>query len=82
MFGSTFTVKCPACRARQTNPQAQVVVITGYHPEEEPQVRRLLSEGAHAVFEKPFNVPKLLEALRQLTSRQPADEPRVARSCG
>jgi CheY-like chemotaxis protein len=50
---------------RRTNPEARVLVITGYRAEAEPIIRQLLSEGARGVFEKPFEVPKLLAAVRE-----------------
>jgi CheY-like chemotaxis protein len=54
--------------ARQMNPQAQVVAITGYRSDEEPRVRQLLAAGAREVIEKPFDVPRLLATLRQLVT--------------
>jgi two-component system competent response regulator ComA len=52
---------------QQTNPQARVLVITGYRTEVGPAIQQLLSAGANGVFEKPFDVPKLLAAVRQLS---------------
>jgi two-component system response regulator GlrR len=52
---------------QRTNPAARVLVITGYRTEVEGVIQQLLSEGAKGVFEKPFEVPKLLAAVRQLT---------------
>jgi CheY-like chemotaxis protein len=51
---------------QRTNPEARVLVITGYRTEVEGVIQQLLSEGANGVFEKPFEVPKLLAAVRQL----------------
>jgi CheY-like chemotaxis protein len=51
---------------QRTNPEARVLVITGYRTEVEPVIQQLLSEGAAGVFEKPFEVPKLLAAVREL----------------
>jgi hypothetical protein len=41
-------------------------MITGYRTEVESVIQQMLSEGANGVFEKPFDVPKLLTAVRQL----------------
>jgi DNA-binding NtrC family response regulator len=48
---------------RQTNPQARVVMITGYRSELEDLIRRVMEEGADAVCYKPFDVPQLLETV-------------------
>ncbi len=53
---------------RRINPQARTVVITGYRAEVAPLVHRVLAEGADAVCYKPFDVPRLLCMLQQLTS--------------
>ena len=53
---------------RQTNPQARTVVITGHRVELDPLVRQAVAEGADAVCYKPFDLPRLLETLEQLTS--------------
>jgi CheY-like chemotaxis protein len=55
---------------RQTNPQARTVVITGHRSELEQRVQQVLSEGADAVCYKPFDVPRLLTTLQQLTNDQ------------
>jgi two-component system response regulator HydG len=52
---------------RQANPQARTIVITGHRAEMDQQVQQLLNEGADAVCYKPFDVPKLLATLGQLT---------------
>lgn len=55
-------------QVRQTNPQARTVVITGHRAELDPLVQRVLAEGADAVCYKPFDVPRLLSMLKQLSS--------------
>lgn len=55
---------------RESNPQARTILITGYRSEMEQAVRKVLSEGADAVCYKPFDVPKLLETLQQLTAEK------------
>jgi CheY-like chemotaxis protein len=52
---------------RERNPQARTIVITGHRTELDQLVQKVLSEGADAVCFKPFEVPKLLLTLRQLT---------------
>jgi CheY-like chemotaxis protein len=52
---------------RQSNPQARTVVITGHRTEMDRLVQQVVAEGADAVCYKPFDVPKLLDTLRQLT---------------
>jgi CheY-like chemotaxis protein len=54
-------------RVRQTNPQARTVVITGHRVEMDPLIQRVMAEGADAVCYKPFDVPRLLTTLEQLT---------------
>jgi two-component system, NtrC family, response regulator HydG len=53
---------------RQSNPQARTVVITGHRVEMDPVVQRVVAEGADAVCYKPFDVPRLLSTLEQLTA--------------
>jgi len=55
-------------RVRQTHPQSRTVVITGHRVEMDPVVQRVLAEGADAVCYKPFDVPRLLSILQQLTN--------------
>ncbi len=55
-------------QVRRTNPQARTLVITGHRAELDPLVQRVLAEGADAVCYKPFDVPRLLSTLQQLTS--------------
>jgi PAS domain S-box-containing protein len=56
---------------RQTNPQARTVLITGYRSETLALIERVLNEGADAVCYKPFDVPKLLDAVRALAAQAP-----------
>jgi CheY-like chemotaxis protein len=57
---------------RRANPQARTVVITGHRSELEQLVRRVVDEGADAVCYKPFDLPRLLGTLDELT--QPRKE--------
>jgi CheY-like chemotaxis protein len=52
---------------RETSPQARTIVITGHRSELDQLVQKVLKEGADAVCYKPFDVPKLLGTLEQLT---------------
>jgi two-component system, NtrC family, response regulator HydG len=52
---------------RNSNPQARTVVITGLPSEMGGLVGQLLKEGADAVCYKPFDIPRLLGILDQLT---------------
>ena len=63
-------------RVRQSNPLARTVVITGHRAEMDPVVQRVVKEGADAVCYKPFDVPRLLSTLGQLTTEHssPAGE--------
>lgn len=51
---------------RQTNPQARAILITGHRGETEQLVGQVLSAGAEGVCYKPFDVDKLLEAVKKL----------------
>jgi CheY-like chemotaxis protein len=67
---------------RQANPRARTVMITGHRGEVDQQVQQLLDEGADAVCYKPFDVPRLLAALQQLTGGEangsgPVKSPKV-----
>jgi CheY-like chemotaxis protein len=53
---------------RQTNPRARTIVITGHRLEMDPMVQSVVAEGADAVCYKPFDVPRLLTTLQQLTA--------------
>jgi DNA-binding NtrC family response regulator len=54
---------------RQANPQARTIVITGHRTETDELVQRVMNEGADALCYKPFDVPKLLGLLEQLTQQ-------------
>jgi two-component system, NtrC family, response regulator HydG len=55
---------------RETNPQARTVVISGYRSEMDQLIQRLMKEGADAVCYKPFDVPRFLAVLQQLTAQK------------
>jgi CheY-like chemotaxis protein len=52
---------------RRANPGARTVVITGHRSEVDELVRKVVDEGADAVCYKPFDIPRLLGMLEQLT---------------
>ncbi len=52
---------------RESNPRARTVLITGLRSEMERLVDQVVQEGADAVCYKPFDVPRLLAVLDQLT---------------
>jgi DNA-binding response OmpR family regulator len=52
---------------RNANPQARTIVITGHRSETDQAVQQMLAAGADAVCYKPFDIPKLLATLEQLT---------------
>ncbi len=52
---------------RQYSPEARTVLITGFGIELNPLLERVKAEGADAICYKPFDVPRLLELLQQLT---------------
>jgi CheY-like chemotaxis protein len=56
------------CNVRQSNPKSRTIVITGHRVEMDPVVQRVVAEGADAVCYKPFDVPRLLSTLQQLTA--------------
>jgi CheY-like chemotaxis protein len=58
---------------RDTNPQARTMVITGFRSEMDPIVRQVVAEGADAVCYKPFDVPRLLDTLQKLATKEIAD---------
>jgi DNA-binding response OmpR family regulator len=51
----------------ERNPQTRTVIITGHRGETDDLVQKTLRAGADAVCYKPFDVPKLLEVLGELT---------------
>jgi DNA-binding NtrC family response regulator len=53
-------------QVRAANPEAHVLVITGFRPEMDPEVEWIVAEEADAIFEKPFDVPALLSTVQQL----------------
>jgi DNA-binding NtrC family response regulator len=55
---------------RQANPLARTIMITGHRGEVDQRVQELLKEGADSVCYKPFDIPKLLTALNQLTQKE------------
>src|SRR5581483_11024491 len=52
---------------RQANPKARTVLITGHRSETEKLVQKVINEGADAVCYKPFDMPRLLATLQELT---------------
>src|SRR5262249_21111398 len=54
-------------QVRETHPEARTVVITGHRAEMDRVVQQVLSEGPDAVCYKPFDVPRLLGVLEQLS---------------
>ncbi len=55
---------------RESNPQARTIVITGHRSEMDQLVQKVVSEGADAVCYKPFDIPRLVETVRQLAEEQ------------
>ena len=56
---------------RRANPEVRTVVITGHRSEVDEMVRKVVDEGADAVCYKPFDIPRLLGMLEQLTRQPP-----------
>ena len=56
-------------RVRESVPNARTLLITGYRDEMSRLVEDALEAGADGVCYKPFDVPKLLQTLRQLSHR-------------
>ena len=54
-------------QVRQANPNARTLLIGGYPAEMESTAQRLKAEGADAICYKPFNIPKLLGTLTELS---------------
>jgi CheY-like chemotaxis protein len=52
---------------REKHPQARTMLITGNRTEVDQLIHRVMNEGADAVCYKPFDVPKLLNTLHELT---------------
>jgi CheY-like chemotaxis protein len=62
-------------RVREANPQTRTLLITGFRSETNDLVARVLAEGADAVCYKPFEVPRLLDTLRDLAGEAPGGTP-------
>lgn len=58
----------------EVNPDARTVLITGDPTGVGDLVEQILAEGADAVCYKPFDVPTLLDSLKQLTGARPRHE--------
>jgi DNA-binding NtrC family response regulator len=54
---------------RRANPQARVVLITGYRQEMQRVIDQVVEEGADAVCYKPFDVPELISTIEHLADR-------------
>jgi DNA-binding response OmpR family regulator len=52
---------------RRSNPEARTILITGFRSELEQLIRQTLDEGADAVCYKPFDVPRLIEMVENLS---------------
>jgi CheY-like chemotaxis protein len=52
---------------RHNNPQARTVLITGHRSEMDALLKQVIDEGADAVCYKPFDMPRLLKTLQQLS---------------
>ncbi len=61
-------------QVRATNPQARTIVITGYPSEMEVRVQQALAEGATAVAYKPFDMPRLLKTVTELSRPAPGEQ--------
>lgn len=57
---------------RRQNPEARTVLITGHRDETLTLVERVLHDGADAVCYKPFDVPSLLSAVKELAGGRDA----------
>lgn len=57
-------------RVRETNPEARTVLVTGFRAEMDAVVQQVIAEGADAVCYKPFDMPRLLGTLQQLTGKE------------
>lgn len=53
-------------QVRAENPDARVVLITGFRGEMEAVIQRALTDGADTVLYKPFDMPLLLDTVQQL----------------
>lgn len=50
---------------RQSNPEAKVIIVTGWRQQMQPAVELAISGTASMVLDKPLDVPSLLAVLRQ-----------------
>jgi DNA-binding NtrC family response regulator len=55
---------------RSANPQARVVLITGFRTELQELIERVVTEGADAVCYKPFDMPQLLDTVEHLAAAE------------
>jgi DNA-binding NtrC family response regulator len=55
--------------ASQINPDAHVMVFTGYRHYLSQRLQQLLAEGEHSILSKPLDIPRLLAALPKLGDR-------------
>ena len=60
----------------EVNPEARTVLISGDPAGVGDLIGQILEEGADAVCYKPFDVPKLLEAIQRLTTEPPGQDER------
>jgi two-component system, NtrC family, response regulator HydG len=62
---------------RESNPRARTILITGYRSEMDQRIGQMVAEGAHGICYKPFDVPELLNKLKQLaqTNEGAGDSP-------
>jgi CheY-like chemotaxis protein len=64
------------CGLRQAQPQARVILMTGYGYDPSHSLVRARQEGLHAVLYKPFRVDQLLDALEKpRAAENPASAP-------
>jgi CheY-like chemotaxis protein len=57
--------------ALRINPDARVVVVTGFHNEMNRELQQLLADGGQAVVRKPLDVRELLATLRKIDHTRP-----------
>jgi CheY-like chemotaxis protein len=55
---------------RSANPEARVVLITGFRSELQKLIDQVVGEGADAVCYKPFEMPQLLDTIGRLAAPQ------------
>src|SRR5579864_7950578 len=55
---------------RRSNPQARTILITGCRSETDHLVKQVLAEGADTICYKPFDIPRLLDTVQNLTKTQ------------